>query len=855
MSDLMRLKDFDRFCLADPDFFELPEQLPDGGTALAPAAGEPPEGWDRVESGWFVRLRPRGLALPEQGWLIHVSPALPHLARTAQAVADWAVRHRVGYDIIRSVACARALGDKHAYRLSSGRPITLYPADEGELRRALGELGGRLEGVPGPSALGALRHRSGPLYARYGSFKTPNGLEILGAAETLRKPDGTLVPNESRPVFTCPDWVALPEPLRQDQEALHAGPAEPFPYQVRRAMQFTNAGGTYLAAEARSGREVELREARPHAGLDRRSEDAVARLTREHATLERLAGLECVPRVIGHHVYGGHHFLAVERIEGRTLAEAAAAALPLTTEERAANEAAQYVSWAMGVLDSLADVLGRLHARGVRLGELNPDKILLGPDGRIVLADFETATDLDDDRAPAVGQAGCTAPAGLRGAEATAYLLHQLQLWLLLPLPGLQPAEFRRSAQTIDELYPLLPDHRTALFTFPGAPPEDDDAGTLLMADPLDWPAIRDSLVDGIHVMASPERPDRLFPATPTSPTSGGGYSLGHGAAGVLYALHHAGAEVPDAYIQWLVAAVERDRTPRPGLYDGLHGAALTLDLLGWRDEALEALERWSARGTGDLDPSLAGGAAGIMLNLLYFAGTTGDDTFREQALCLGEAAAARLLSGEPAVTPGQHPPFGLLHGGAGLALPFLRLYEQGHGSRWLDLAGTALKQDLARCEVLPDGAFALFSGKHHLPYLHGGSIGLAFGLRAFLRHRHDPAVAAALLAIRRTCEALFVRNSGLFRGRAGGIAVLAALGETGDSPAIRTQIHRLAWHARSYRGHLAFPGTHGLRLSADLATGAAGVLLALSSAFEKDGPALPLLDSRPPAPTTLGGR
>ena len=41
-----------------------------------------------------------------------------------------------------------------------------------------------------------------------------------------------------------------------------------------------------------------------------------------------------------------------------------------------------------------------------------------------------------------------------------------------------------------------------------------------------------------------------------------------------------------------------------------------------------------------------------------------------------------------------------------------------------------------------------------------------------------------------------------------------------------------LSLHQISYQGHLAFPGDQLLRLSADLATGSAGVLLALGTAL-----------------------
>jgi hypothetical protein len=58
--------------------------------------------------------------------------------------------------------------------------------------------------------------------------------------------------------------------------------------------------------------------------------------------------------------------------------------------------------------------------------------------------------------------------------------------------------------------------------------------------------------------------------------------------------------------------------------------------------------------------------------------------------------------------------------------------------------------------------------------------------------------------------------------------------------------VRRLAWHALPYGGGLAFPGEQLLRLSMDLATGTAGVLLALAMARRERPVSLPLLDSHP---------
>jgi hypothetical protein len=68
------------------------------------------------------------------------------------------------------------------------------------------------------------------------------------------------------------------------------------------------------------------------------------------------------------------------------------------------------------------------------------------------------------------------------------------------------------------------------------------------------------------------------------------------------------------------------------------------------------------------------------------------------------------------------------------------------------------------------------------------------------------------------------------------------APGTAAADPRVAAHVRRLAWHAISYRDGIAFPGDTLFRLSMDLATGTAGVLLALASALSPVGAALPFL-------------
>ncbi|MFD9074701.1 hypothetical protein, partial [Streptomyces lasiicapitis] len=63
----MKLQDYDRFYRADPIFFEFPERLADTPERLTAVVRELPRGWERVDAGWWVRLRPPGAGRARAG--------------------------------------------------------------------------------------------------------------------------------------------------------------------------------------------------------------------------------------------------------------------------------------------------------------------------------------------------------------------------------------------------------------------------------------------------------------------------------------------------------------------------------------------------------------------------------------------------------------------------------------------------------------------------------------------------------------------------------------------------------------------------------------------------------------------
>ncbi|WP_424890423.1 class III lanthionine synthetase LanKC [Streptomyces sp. XH2] len=850
------------YCQADPVFYDTGSRGGADASAFTQTHAVVPAGWERRDRDVWVVYLPAGHVMPRQGWKIHIS-GLPD---NAQRVVDIAFEHctRLGvpFKFLRSRSVVTAHSLKYAPRSASGKLVTVYPEDEAQLHRVLQELAPALDGEPGPYILTDLRWGDGPLHVRYGGFVTRYCADTDGTpVPAIERPDGVLVPDRRRPVFEVPDWVELPDFLAPHLAARQSsGQDAGFPYRVERALHFSNGGGVYEARHT-DGRRVVLKEARPHAGLDGRGVDAVARLQRERRAMELLAGVPGVPALYGHHLVWEHHFLAVEHMAGDTLQTWLARTYPLTKADATDEKLADYARRAMALVDRIERLVAGVHARGVVFGDLHPANILVGEEDEVALVDFELAVPVGEAQRLGLGHPGFMAR-GKTGFAIDRHALAALRLWVLFPLTQLSELDPGRPVRQVDEaerrfgLAPgtldavrreLAPDP-AALEKVPAAlrEPGPDTAAP-------DWDVVRKSMAEAVLLSATPERTDRLFPGD-VRQFHTDGLNFAYGAAGVLWALHTSGAGRHPELEQWLLTAAGRASAPHAGFYDGRHGIAHVLEEFGHREAALRTVDACRDTLDGMRDVSLFRGTAGVGLNLLHLARRTGDDAHRQAALELAERTADAVRAGTaPGIVRGRDhgTRAGLLRGWSGPALFFLRLYEDTGDPGHLDLAVTALHRDLDLCRPGTDGSLQVDGGYRLLPYLEVGGAGIAVVADEVLAHRDDERLTEAVTALARAAEPEFVIEPHLFGGRAGLLATLAALrgrrtGGTGTDPGVARHLSRLHWHAMAFRGHVAFPGEQLRRLSMDVATGNAGILLALSAALDGRRAFLPFLSPGP---------
>ena len=829
---------YEFYCLADRRFYETPAnrgaQHPDFAITQRPVPG----GWRHVPGEQWMHYAPENLQLPLQGWKVHVSARLQDVERTLDAVWEYCVPHGIAFKYLRNEAVLVMVNSKAAPRGSSGKLVTIYPTDEAQLELVLKELNEVLQGVEGPYILSDLRYADGPLFVRYGAFVSRHCLSPAGERVlAIEDANGTLVPDHRGPTFVTPPWVQLPDFLQPHLDARNAVTTNDLAYTIDGVIQFSNGGGVYLGHHNETGDRVVLKEGRPYAGLDMSGRDAVARIAHERDILEQLAGLDAVPRTHDYLQLGDHHFLVQEHIDSVSLQRELVRRYPLTHPDATEADKARYAEWATAMIAKVGEAVGQLHERGVVFCDLHPDNLLLDVNGKLTLIDFEVATRAEDRARSTLAHPGYAAPQGRQGVDVDRYALACIALGVYAPqatiLLNLHPGKAFQLADMIADTFPVARDTLDdAVRTIVGADATNELDGIALPGR-AGWIDVREALTKAIVASATPERTDRLFPGDIAQFRDGGGIDLATGAAGVLYALAKTGAGRFPEYDDWLRKQAV-STAMGPGLYDGLHGVAHVLDELGYRQEALDLVDRtladdWSSRELG-----LHSGLAGIGLNLLHF---DTEPALRAKAVRVLDLVADRLETDVPEISGGQHARAGLMYGSSGPALLFLNAFEQLGDTGLLDLAEIAIRQDLKRTVLTEDGMRQVNQGWRTLPYLEEGSVGIALVLERYLRHRPSDELSAQLQELKRVTHCDYYVQPGLFMGRAGILLAAAALQDQVDD-----LVHGLGWHAMPFEGGLAFPGNQLLRLSMDLATGSAGVLLALGTALHDAPVSLPFL-------------
>ena len=634
---------------------------------------------------------------------------------------------------------------------------------------------------------------------RHGAFQAEWLLDTAGTPRPGVRVDGAVV--EDRRGIEQHSAPGLPAALMARVEATSPEDEHLEISQVR-LLHRSNAGGVYSAQW--HGRRVVLKEARDHCGLDLEEQPAGIRLRHEWKALRRLAGTGVAPEPLDHLRVGSSEFLVMGLVPGASLATVLKTRHPSAVPNA---DRTGYLEWLDGVSGRLDELVATMNRMGIVHGDLHPGNLMDGPDG-LVAIDFESCT--IDGAGPS---AGLHHPQFSRARDAPddhADESARRRIMAVLEVPALISADQSGPVQT--EMLRVGSQELRG----DGAP-----LPTSTRTEPLRV----GELVEGIKAFADPSRPERLFPGDPVQfQRPGAGLGLLHGSAGVLLSLHLLGETVDQPLLDILCEQIRALQVLPRGVADGAEGMAWALLRMGRPDEAEQLLERCIARGLPDADcPWWANGTAGIAA-VLDKAGAA-----LERADFTRMAGQQRRLTCE-ALESGMPGRAGLLHGWAGVGLALLPLRSDGPP---VGQAAAALRLERGRLSM--DGrVLTAVSGSRRMPYLgHGG---LAAALLARMlppgSFGDDDAVLSLIAAAGASCRSPHVLEAGLIRGRAGLLMALRALAP-GDRVSAE-HARRLRWGCTRVTDGSGAPrtvvlGRAGARAGLDLASGSAGVALALA--------------------------
>ena len=841
---MSRFTDYRNYTIADNRFYEpfgradLRYDLERDVRAMVSADDEV------AVNGYWVVCRPAGMpAAAEHGWKIHVSVVPDQARRAVELLATAFRRAPFHFKCLRDHQMVVAATSRAWPTGQVGKIVTIYPRDADHARALLAELYPLLDGLHGPYVLTDRRYRdSRCLYYRYGEHRAARAVRPDGTSvATLRGPDGQAWDDSRTPVYQRPPWVEELFPDEPVEEAERTPVLNG--YRILAALSHGGAGGVYLAERVSDGTRAVLKESRPDTAFAQDGSDRHTRLRREFDALTLLADTGVAPRPYELFTAWEHLFLAQEYVQGLPLTRFIAASRPRSHDDEQA--CATYRAQIDTVVGGVRAAIDTCHDHGIAFGDISPTNVFVDPETlRVRLIDFESSRPLADWHGDLPATPGFMPPWGSPSRTDGRAFDHvgvaSVELAMLSNRNLLRALDDGALARSTTYAASLLGRPLGDLFARLEMPAVIDDA-----------PDIDEVVKESVRFIENTmtvDRDDRVFPADPAVFTTNA-WSVAHGVAGVVRALHLLTGGVPSALQGWLDRGTGLDALP-PGLLHGLAGVGWTLLEAGRLDQGRELLDRALRADPGTLPADVATGVAGLGTAALAGWLRTGDDAYRERAARFGDHLVA--TAADPGtglwwpVDDGRSHPNGWAHGSSGIAVFLLYLHRATGEARFGHAARRALAFEVAQLAPREDGGIWLpgrVGSTTFEPYWEYGGAGLGSALARFCAVTGDERLRAKTDLLARSIVGGIAVNAGLHLGLAGLVNFALdcdhLLGSTPETPyrdlagGILPPI--LAMACRQPDG-IAIPGNGLMRFSTDLASGSAGVALALER-FQHGGP------------------
>jgi len=310
--------------------------------------------------------------MPYQGWKLHVSATVLAARQVLKRVLPVLLDEDAAFKVAGALQMLVRLNSGLEGYSQIGKFITIYPNSDKQAVRLAKALHKATEGLPGPAIPSDRPLQPDSLvHYRYGAFVHMSVSNQLGGTHlAIRTPRGEMVRDERKAVYGAPDWVSDP--------FLAAGIATPLPepsplvagrYLIISTLSMTARGAVHAAVDVIGRRRCVLKRAYKHAAMGFDGTDAWDRMRNEAAMLARLSPDPRFPELFEVVDDKGELFLAMEDIDGETLAQHVST---LSKEGRHLSTR-QVIAWGL----ELAAMLRTIHEKGIAYRDLKSSNVIL----------------------------------------------------------------------------------------------------------------------------------------------------------------------------------------------------------------------------------------------------------------------------------------------------------------------------------------------------------------------------------------------------------------------------------------------------------------------------------------------
>lgn len=812
------------------------------------------EKWETVDDDpvWTYHHIP-GIFMPTQGWKVHISTVYNEADKVLSCISKILINLEIPFKHIKNRGVLLEMYSKNGNRINSGKFITIYPQGE-ELSEILEVLEKNLVGFKkGPYILTDSQWKDTNIFFRYGAFK-----KILNSTGELClvDADGNLIPDVRKATYYVPDFVKVPKVLKEIDVSFNKNNLVENKlklYRIDKALRFTNSGGIYIAERIADGLKCVIKEARAEIGFDGAGRTAAQRLENEYISLGKLKDVSGVVNIIDYFKVWDNMFLVEEFVDGITLAQWVAINYPYSPNDNVQ----EYFSKVFKIMNKLKNIVNMMHKYDVAMRDLQTQNLLVDDELNITLIDFELATSCSSEESAGMATKGFVNSLNKKASEKDWYALNRILQYALLPIGSVTDLDItlnKTHCSWIKDVYGdvaydwFLDYQLECCDNITNS--EDIFKGTYSLKDKtnhfvnLDNTEIMNNILNGLLKGLI----DNCKVCTESLINGDirqfdmncGKLNLLNGGFGAVLTINRNNG-LSDSMKKWIDGRLEDilKSDYNNGFLSGRAGIAATLYECGYIKESIELVEVILHTYSIDtFDFTLRSGLSGIGLMLVAFYAETQNQKYLDEAFKIAANMMEKISKNQKLITTDwDSVQTGIIDGYAGMALFYSLLYKVSQKESYLISAKELILKDIESSNISTrDGSMQTFDENKNrlLPYLANGSIGLGIAISVYNSVSGEKAFKQELEAIFKVSEYKCCFDAGLLDG-SGGFFILSTLPDANADNIIQKSLEKLNLFLIEIQDKKFIPGKLFYKLSSDMYSGSAGIILAIQSAQNKN--------------------